>query len=104
MARVGPGWRKWIVGSFPGLFRRLPEPLRVAIVKRVLGPAPGWFIRNEIEGKISVLAGCEIAAARETPQGAEIELARPSRERLPPHLHPVIAAPRYRLHIRPLGY
>ncbi len=95
---------KWIVVSFPGLFRRLPEPLRVAIVKRVLGPAPGWFIRNEIEGKISVLAGFEIAAARETPQGAEIELAKLGGERVTRHVDHVIAATGYRLDIGRLGY
>jgi thioredoxin reductase len=104
MTPVGPGWRKWIVVSFPRLFRRLPEPVRVAIVKRVLGPAPGWFIRNEIEGKISVLAGCEIAAARETPQGAEIELEKPSGERVTRHVDHVIAATGFRLDVRRLDY
>lgn len=76
MTPVGPGWRKWIVTRFPRLFWRLPERARVAIVNRTLGPAPAWFVRREIEGKIDVLSGVEIIACSETAAGVEIELGR----------------------------
>ena len=72
MSPVGPGWRKWAVTRFPGLFRRLPEPIRREIVDKTLGPAPAWYVRSEIEGKVDVLAGREIVAARETAAGVEV--------------------------------
>ncbi|HWA29829.1 MAG TPA: NAD(P)-binding domain-containing protein [Rhizomicrobium sp.] len=61
---IGPGWRSFICMKFPYLFRFLPERFRLAVVKRHLGPASGWFMRQRIEGHVERLLGHTLDAAR----------------------------------------
>ena len=63
---LGPGWRSRFFSDAPGLFHYLPEKLRVDIVRRVLGPTGGWFIRDKVVGKVPLLLGCAVL-------GAEVE-------------------------------
>lgn len=60
---VGPGWRSWFAVHFPGLFRYLPKNFRVLIVKKHLGPAGGWFVRDRFYGKVKHWTGCTLRAA-----------------------------------------
>ncbi|MGN6149436.1 MAG: NAD(P)-binding domain-containing protein [Rhizomicrobium sp.] len=61
---IGPGWRSWAAANLPFLFRFVPEKLRLEIVKRHLGPAPGWFVRQRVEGKVTEMLNCRLDAAR----------------------------------------
>jgi cation diffusion facilitator CzcD-associated flavoprotein CzcO len=61
---IGPGWRSWAAANLPFLFRFVPEKLRLEIVKRHLGPAPGWFVRQRVEGKVAEMLNCKLDAAR----------------------------------------
>jgi thioredoxin reductase len=104
MTPVGPGWKKWIVVNFPALFHALPERLRVWTVDHSLGPAPGWFIRAEIEGKIEILPGSTILSARETAEGADVEIASAGGAR---HIHRVdhvVAGTGYRVDVDRLAF
>jgi thioredoxin reductase len=47
----------------PNLFRYLPEDLRLDRVRKVLGPAPGWFVKDEIVGKVPLHTGVSVAEA-----------------------------------------
>jgi len=60
---IGPGWLSFLCVHAPLLFHRLSEKKRLAIVKRHLGPAPGWFMRERTEGKIETVLGRAIAHA-----------------------------------------
>jgi thioredoxin reductase len=101
---VGPGWKKWIVTRFPAFFHWLPEGLRVSVVNRTLGPASAWFIRKEIEGKIEVIPGCEIVAARETPSGVEVEMKQDGGAPIAFTCDHVLAGTGYRVDIRRLTF
>ena len=61
---IGPGWRSFFCQHAPRLFRRLPEDLRLKATARHLGPAPGWFMRGKIEGRVPTLLGHEIEKAK----------------------------------------
>ncbi|HEY8950175.1 MAG TPA: NAD(P)-binding domain-containing protein [Rhizomicrobium sp.] len=61
---IGPGWRSWAAANMPYLFRFLPENFRLEIVKRHLGPAPGWFVRQRVEGRVTEMLNCRLDAAR----------------------------------------
>jgi thioredoxin reductase len=61
---IGPGWRSWAAVKLPFLFRLVPEKLRLEIVRRHLGPAPGWFVRQRVEGKVREMLNCRLDAAR----------------------------------------
>ena len=60
---IGPGWRSFFCAELPQLFRLLPQNLRLRIAKRHLGPAPGWFMRPRIEGRVPVLRDAELVGA-----------------------------------------
>ena len=77
MTPLGPGWKKLFCVKAPLLFRALPAGARNAIVKRYLGPAPGWFAREDFEGKVALHLSSTLVAARETATGIALEIAGP---------------------------
>jgi thioredoxin reductase len=52
---IGPGWRSWIYCNLPLLFHALPERWRLRVTKSHLGPAGGWFIRDDVVGKVPII-------------------------------------------------
>ena len=104
MTPLGPGWKKLLGVKAPLLFQRLPERLRTAIVEGSLGPAPCWFIREEIDGKISVLPGSNIVSAREISSGAELEIATAGGSHGLKVVDHVIAGTGYRVDVARLKY
>jgi lysine/ornithine N-monooxygenase len=61
---IGPGWRSFFCVNAPLLFHKLPQRLRLDITRRHLGPAPGWFTREKVEGKIAAHLGQFLQSAR----------------------------------------
>ncbi len=61
---IGPGWRSFLCVHAPLLFHRMPERLRLKATKNHLGPAPGWFMRERVEGRIPMLLGRDILHAQ----------------------------------------
>ncbi len=62
---IGPGWKLWMCANLPLVFRLMPESFRVDKVHRVLGPAPGWFTKEQVMGKVkfqleSTVTGAEV--------------------------------------------
>ncbi len=66
---IGAGWSKWLYVNGPDAFRLLPARIRMSIVSRALGPSPGWFMKDRIEGHVPVLS-------RRVPTGATIVAGR----------------------------
>ena len=54
---IGPGWKSRFFTDYPALFHRLPEDLRLRIVKRYLGPSAGWTVKEKIVGRVPVYTG-----------------------------------------------
>jgi cation diffusion facilitator CzcD-associated flavoprotein CzcO len=54
---IGPGWKSRFFTDFPALFHRLPENMRLRIVKRYLGPSAGWTVKEKIVGRVPVHTG-----------------------------------------------
>lgn len=54
---IGPGLGARFYCEAPSLFHLLPENLRLRIVRRTLGPAGGWFMKERIIGKIPTVLG-----------------------------------------------
>lgn len=54
---LGPGWKSRFFTDAPGLFRYFPERLRLRLVEQHLGPAPGWPMRERVEGKVPMSLG-----------------------------------------------
>ncbi len=66
---LGPGWRSRFYSNAPWLFHHLPENMRLAVVRRALGPSGGAAIRDKVVGKVTTLLGYSVT-------GGEVENGR----------------------------
>jgi hypothetical protein len=51
---IGNGWKSYLCAELPLVFRVMPKPFRLNVVRTHLGPAPCWFTRDEINGHVSL--------------------------------------------------
>jgi cation diffusion facilitator CzcD-associated flavoprotein CzcO len=54
---LGPGLRSRLCTDAPDVFRQLPASLRLAIVRRHLGPASPWALRDRVVGRSTIMTG-----------------------------------------------
>ncbi len=47
----------------PRIFRLLPQKIRINRLRKTLGPAPGWFVRDRVVGNVPLHVGVEISGA-----------------------------------------
>jgi cation diffusion facilitator CzcD-associated flavoprotein CzcO len=74
MTTVGPGWKSVFCTQAPLVFHHLPDAFRTKVVRRYLGPAPGWFVRDEIEGHVPILTGMTVREAMVADGGVRLTL------------------------------
>jgi thioredoxin reductase len=100
---VGSGWKLLFYCKAPHLFHLLPEQLRFALVRKTLGPAPGWFVKNEVVGHVPFHLGSEIQSAKIENGRVALELtsARGTERLVVDH---VIAATGYRVNLNRLQF
>src|SRR5258707_3464994 len=61
---IGPGWKLFWCANAPLLFRQMPKSFRLAKVRQILGPAPCWFTKQAVVGKVTLNTGFNITEAR----------------------------------------
>jgi len=61
---IGPGWKLFWCVNAPLLFRQMPLKFRLDKVKRILGPAPCWFIKQQVVGKVQMHVDAAVSEAR----------------------------------------
>lgn len=101
---LGPGWKSRFYTDAPGMFRYFPEDLRLRIVQNHLGPAPGWPMRQRVEGKVPMLLGYAIVGAQAANGGVRLTLSASGgviREHDTEH---IVAATGYKPDIRRLNF
>jgi thioredoxin reductase len=49
---LGMGWKSKLCSDLPLLFHEMPRRFRFHAAERHLGPAPGWFVRDKVVGRI----------------------------------------------------
>ncbi len=59
---LGFGWKYVVCVDAPYLFRALPQQLRHRVVRRHLGPSPGWFMKEKVQGRIPMLMSAQITS------------------------------------------
>lgn len=101
---IGPGWKLWLCTNAPLVFRRMPVEFRLDKVRRILGPAPCWFIKEQVEGKIPMTTGVTITEAKVQNGRVNLRLTDSSgKDRFLTADH-VIAATGYRVDVRRLPF
>jgi thioredoxin reductase len=93
---LGPGWRSRLYADAPLLFHTLPERLRLRIVGSHLGPAPGWFVRDRVVGRVPIHLGVRIDELRLREGRPEIAYRRADGSREQLTVDQVITATGYR--------
>lgn len=101
---IGPGLKSRLCTDAPLLFHLMPDAFREEVVRRHLGPAAGWSMRQMFVDHVPALCGCEVVGASAVDQGVRLELRRPNGETAWVHADHVIAATGYRVDIRRLDY
>ncbi len=101
---IGPGLRSRFCTDAPDLFRLLPQSLRVEFVRRHLGPASPWRMKERVIGRVPVLYGRELVQATAADGGVTIELRRRDGQRDAIRVDHVIAATGFRTDLRRLDF
>ncbi|MEO7003576.1 MAG: NAD(P)-binding domain-containing protein [Ktedonobacterales bacterium] len=68
---VGPPGLNWLI-HFPEVFRQLPPELRAKIERRATRPAGAKWLRDRVEGHVTITPDVEITQAR--PRGDQLSL------------------------------
>ncbi|WP_342150366.1 NAD(P)-binding domain-containing protein [Methylorubrum sp. SB2] len=103
MTGVGPGWKNLILTEvLPWIYPYFPDDYKIRTLKRTLGPAAGWFMRDRIEG-VAMHLGRHLVAAAEDGSRVRLELGSASGTETLVADH-VIAATGYRTDVRKLSF
>jgi thioredoxin reductase len=101
---LGPGWHLFLCTHGPLLFRHMPESFRLEKVRNVLGPAPGWFMKDQIADRIPLHLGAAITKAEIVNGRVRLELTNGSGARHTIEADHVIAGTGYRVDLRRLTF
>jgi thioredoxin reductase len=101
---LGPGWKSRFFANHPNLFHYLPRSLRLELVRRVLGPAGGVYVKDKVSGVIPLHLGCRIDSARVQDGKVVLELSTRSDEHKTVEADHVIAATGYKVKIERLNF
>jgi thioredoxin reductase len=99
---IGVGRVMLFYTAAPQIFRLLPEEIRLDRVQKTLGPAPGWFIRDEVVGKVSILLNTSITSASTQKGCVNLKLSN-GNETQTIEVDHVIAATGYRIDLERLN-
>jgi FAD-dependent urate hydroxylase len=77
---LGPGRLNFFLQHVPMGAHYLPEKRRVPLTRRHLGPWGTWWLRDRIEGKLSVQARTVVEAASRAAGGLQLRLRDPGGE------------------------
>jgi thioredoxin reductase len=100
---IGPGWRMRFYVDMPLAFYHLPQPVRLQVVKRVLGPAAGWFMRDLIRS-VPLLLGFSIKEANPSSDRVNLRLVANDGTELQKIVDHVVAATGYKIDVRRLPF
>jgi len=104
LSGLGPGWRSRLCTDAPLLFHAMPERFRLLVVERHLGPAPGWWTRPMVEGKVTYHLGQRIGMAADAAGRLQLDLVGADGTRSRLEADHLIAATGYRPDTRRLRF
>jgi cation diffusion facilitator CzcD-associated flavoprotein CzcO len=101
---LGPGWRSRLSTDAPLVFHALPSALRLAIVRRHLGPFASWRMKAKIDGRVPVLKGHDVVEAAKEGDRVRLTLRTRDGSTTATTFDHVIAGTGYRVDIRRLEF
>src|SRR6202041_2931106 len=101
---IGPGLRSRFYTDAPLLFHRLPEKLRLRIVKTHLKPAAGWPMRERVMGRVPIHLGYSIEQAEIKNGGVQLKLVNHDGSHMEHWTELIIAATGYKVDLHRLSF
>jgi cation diffusion facilitator CzcD-associated flavoprotein CzcO len=101
---LGIGWRSRMCTDIPLVFHALPQALRVRAVQRHLGPAPCWFVRDAVAGRLPMRLGTTLTGAQIHAGRVRLALTQRGRDDTQVEVDHVIAATGYRADVSRLAF
>lgn len=101
---IGPGWKLLFYARAPLAFHGLPERLRLEAVRRTLGPAPAWFIKQQVVGIVPFNLGVNITQAKVEHGRVHLELTDNTGTRRTIVADHIIAATGYKVDLKRLAF
>jgi len=98
---LGPGWSLLAFTKGPAAFRYLPDPARLDLVGRILGPSGAWWLRERVVDRFPIRTGQTVRGASVDGDRVALDLAGPDGdadgEGQTVHVDHVISATGYRI-------
>jgi cation diffusion facilitator CzcD-associated flavoprotein CzcO len=101
---LGTGWRSRLASDIPQVFYALPESLRHRAVARHLGPAPCWFTKDAVVGKLPVHLGTSLLQTVPNGKSVRLQLRNGGPSPIDVEYDHVIAATGYRVAVSKLTF
>jgi thioredoxin reductase len=101
---IGPGWKLFWCANAPLVFRKMSQEFRFDKVKRILGPAPCWFIKEQVVGKIPLNVDASVTEATIQDGRVSLQLTDSHGARRTLVTDHVIAATGYKVELRRLKF
>ena len=101
---LGVGWEYVICVEAPLLFRSLPERFRHRVVRRHLGPIPGWFMKDKVEGRIAMHMSAQIGEVTWDGEKVFVHYDQPEKPNQVFVADHVVAATGYKPKVGKLGF
>src|SRR5207237_887731 len=92
---MGPGRENWVLQHIPMLAYYLPEDVRVRFTRRHLGAFGAWWLRDRVEGKVSILRQTSLVSATAEGGKALVRVRSASGEERVLHVDHIISATGY---------
>lgn len=104
MSGLGEGWRSRLCTDAPLVFHRMPAWARLKVVQRHLGPAPGWFMRDQVEGQVAFVMNATLVSTAVQNGRVRLRIRRSDSEELELVTDHVIAATGYKVDLARLSF
>ena len=101
---LGTGWRSLACVVAPMVFYQMPQDFRHLVVRKHLGPAPGWTSRDEVERNVRVLLGTRLSGSRIRGDIAAVTFHTQDGTETTVEAEHVIAATGYKIDMRRLRF
>jgi cation diffusion facilitator CzcD-associated flavoprotein CzcO len=101
---LGTGWRSVFCTEAPLLFHRLPERTRHQFVRNHLGPAPGWFVRDQMVGDVQFQTGVTVERAEMHEQRVRLHVRQSGGETRTIEADHVVAGTGFDIDLRKLPF
>jgi hypothetical protein len=101
---IGPGWKLFLCTNLPLVFRQMPVQFRLDKVRSILGPAPCWFTKDQVVGKVGFNLGVSVTGASVQNGRVSLQLTDNDGGRKIVNADHVIAATGYKPDLRRLTF